>query len=128
MVAEEKNSLTLTLSTLGWLDPLAGAGGGPHASKETQRTIFGVGAVVAAHNWLDGLGGLIGVVERDGGNVVVKDVSLDDTVKEGTTNETEFTVNGSSSTADVVPGASGVVGKSWVGVLKVGDSDYILIS
>lgn len=33
-----------------------------------------------AHNGLDGLGGLVGVVEGDSAHVVVEDVGLDDAV------------------------------------------------
>lgn len=80
-----------------------------------------------AHNWLDSIGCLISVVKWDGGNVVVKNVGLDDAVKEGTANETEFAVDGSSCPTDVIPALTSVVRKSWISVLEEGDSNYKLL-
>jgi hypothetical protein len=60
---------------------LAPAGRSPQALQEAEGTAFGVGAVVAAHDGLDGLGGFVGVVEGDGADVVVEDVGFDDTVE-----------------------------------------------
>lgn len=76
-----------------------------------------------AHDWLDSLGGFVGVVEGDGADVVVEDVGLNDAVEESAANETEFAVNGCGRTTNVVPRSSRVVGKSWVGVLEVGDGN-----
>jgi hypothetical protein len=76
-----------------------------------------------AHDWFDGLGSFIGVVEWDGADVVVKDVRLDDTVEESTANESKLTVDGSSGTTDVVPAGTGVVRKGWVSVLEIGDGN-----
>lgn len=76
-----------------------------------------------AHDWLDSLGGFVGVVEGDGADVVVEDVGLNDAVEESAANETEFAVNGCGGTTNVVPRSSRVVGKSWVGVLEVGDGN-----
>ena len=77
-----------------------------------------------AHDGLDGLGGLVGVVEGDGGDVVVENVGLDDAVEEVAADETEFTVDGGGGAADVVPGRGLVVGERRVGVLEVGDGNY----
>lgn len=54
---------------------------------------------MAAHNLLNGLGGLIGLVEGNRGDEVVCNVGFDNAVEEMTSNETEFTVDGSSGTA-----------------------------
>jgi hypothetical protein len=78
---------------------------------------------VLAHDGLDGLGGLVGVVEGDGGDVVVEDVGLDDAVEDLATNEAELAVNGSGGATSEVPGLAGVVRKGRVGVLEVGDGD-----
>jgi hypothetical protein len=78
---------------------------------------------VLAHDRLDGLGGLIGMVEGDGGDVVVEDVGLDDAVEDLTTNEAELAVNGSGGATGEVPGLAGVVREGRVGVLEVGDGD-----
>lgn len=75
------------------------------------------------HDRLDGLGGLIGVVERNGADVMVKNVSLDNAVKESAADESKFTVDSCRGTTDVVPALTRVVGKSWVGVLEVGNSN-----
>lgn len=36
---------------------------------------------MAAHDRLDGLGGFVGVVERNGRNIVMQDVGFDDAVE-----------------------------------------------
>jgi hypothetical protein len=46
------------------------------------------------HDLLDRLAGLVSVVERDAGRVVVQDVVLDDAVEERATYEAEVAVNG----------------------------------
>lgn len=79
---------------------------------------------MAAHNRLDRLGRQVGVVEGDGADVVVEDVSLDDAVEEVATDEAEFAVDGGGGAADVVPGRRLVVGEGGVGVLEVGDGDW----
>jgi hypothetical protein len=78
---------------------------------------------VLAHDGLDGLGGLVGVVEGDGGDVVVEDVGLDDAVEDLAADETELAVNGGGGTTGKVPGLAGVVREGRVGVLEVGDGD-----
>lgn len=78
---------------------------------------------MATHDWLDGLSSFIGVVEGDSANVVVENVSFDDTVEESMANETELAVNGCRGATNVVPASSGVVGKCWVGVLEIGDGN-----
>jgi len=76
-----------------------------------------------AHDWLDGLGCFVGVVEGDGADVVVEDVGLDDTVEESAADETEFTIDGCGGSTYVVPALTGVVGKSWVSVLEESDGN-----
>lgn len=76
-----------------------------------------------AHDLLDGLAGLVGVVERDRRHVVVQHVRLDDAVQELPSDEAEFTVDGGRGAADVVPRLAGVVGKRGVGVLQESDGD-----
>jgi hypothetical protein len=58
---------------------------------------------VLAHDLLDCVAGLIGVVEGNGRDVVMEDMGLDDTVEEITTDETEFTINCCGSTPGVCP-------------------------
>ncbi len=76
-----------------------------------------------AHDWLNCFAGLIGVVKRNGADVVVKNVSLDDAVEKRPSNETKFAVDGCGSATDVVPALTRVVRKSWIGVLEVGNGD-----
>jgi hypothetical protein len=103
---------------------LAPSAASPHGLEEAEWATFGVGAVMLAHDRLDGLSGLIGVVERNGGDIMVKNVGLNDAVEKLTSNETEFTVDSCGSSTGISPGLSIVVRKSWVSVLEVGDSNY----
>lgn len=120
-VTEEMNTLALTLSSLVGLNPLAGTGTSPHGLEETKRSGVSISAVVLAHDLLDSLGGLIGMVEWDGADVVMSDVSFDDSVKQGTADESEFTVNCGCGASGEVPGLVVVVRESGIGVLKVCD-------
>ena len=122
-VAEEVHGLALADGALGRLDPLAPAGAGPQAPEEAERAVLGVGAVVLAHNGLDGLGGLVGVVEGDGADVVVQHVGLDDAVQQLAADEAELAVDGGRGAAHVVPALGGIVWDGRVGVLQVRDSD-----
>jgi hypothetical protein len=122
-VAVEQNVLGITLGAVVGLDPLAPAGSLVDGAEEAQAAVLDVGTVVLAHNGLDGLGGLIGVVEGDGGDVVVEDVGLDDAVEDLATDEAELAVNGCGGATGEVPGLAAVVGEGWVGVLEVGDGD-----
>lgn len=76
-----------------------------------------------AHDRLDGLAGLVGVIEGNRANIVVQHVRLDDTVEERASNEAEFAVNSCGSTTNVVPATTSVVGKRWVGVLEESDGN-----
>lgn len=77
-----------------------------------------------AHDGTDGLGGLIGVVKGNGGNVVVQDVGLDDAVQKLAADEAHLAIDGGSSATDKVPLLTGVVGESRVGVLEESDGNY----
>ena len=122
-VAEEVHGLALADGALGRLDPLAPAGAGPQALEEAERAIFRVGAVVLAHDGLDGLGGLVGVVEGDRADVVVQHVGLDDAVQQLAPDEPELTIDRGRGAAHVVPALGGVVRDGRVGVLQVGDGN-----
>jgi hypothetical protein len=122
-VAVEEHTRVLALGTVVGLDPLAPTGSLPHGAEEAQAALLDVGAVVLAHDGLDGLGGLVGVVEGDGGDVVVEDVGLDDAVEDLAADETELAVNGGGGATSKVPGLAGVVREGRVGVLEVGDGD-----
>lgn len=123
-VAVEKHTLALALGTLGGLNPLAGASAGPESLEESSPAGVGLGAVVVAHDLLDGLAGFVGVVEGDGADIVVEDVSFDDSVEDVTADETEITVDGGSGATGKVPHLRLVVGEGGVGVLEISDSHY----
>ena len=127
-VAEEKHLTVLALGAFIWLNPLAPSRALVQRPDESHWSTLNVTSVVLAHDRLDSLGGFVGVVEGDGGDVVVQNVSLDDTVEEVTTNEAKFAVNGCGGTTSKVPRAASVVRKRGVGVLEVGDSDYESVS
>lgn len=124
MVAEEEDAFVFALGSLRRLHPLAPSGALPHAPQESDGSIFDIGAVVLAHDGLDGLGGLVGVVEWDGGYKVVKDVGFDNTVQEMTTDEAKLAVDGCGSTARKCPGVSFIVRQGGIGVLEVRNGHY----
>lgn len=90
---------------------------------EPKSTSLGIRAVVFAHDLLDGLGSLIGIIERDRGNVVVSNMGLDNTVKQMTADESKFTINGCCGATNVVPAFRVVVGKCRIGVLEESDGN-----
>lgn len=116
--------LVLALGTLIRLDPLAHSRALVHGLDEANWTALNITAVVLTHDWLDGLGGFVGMVERDRGDVVVEDVGLDDAVEEVTADEAKLTVDGRGRATGEVPRLASVVRERRVGVLKVGDGDW----
>lgn len=125
-VAVEQNTLALALGTLGGLNPLAGAGARPQGLEEASPAGVGLGAVVVAHDVLDGLAGLVGVVEGDVADIVVQNVGLDDAVEDVAADKAEVTVDGGGGSADEVPNLGLVVGEGRVGVLEESDGNCIL--
>lgn len=79
---------------------------------------------MTAHDLLDGFGGLIGVVEGDGTDIVVKNVGFDDAVEKLTADKAKFTVDGCGGSTGEVPRLWLVVRKSWVGVLQESDGNW----
>lgn len=126
-VAVEEHSSALTLGTLGGLDELAHTGAVPHGLEETSPAGVGLGAVVITHDSLDGIAGLVGVVEGDVADIVVQNVSLDDTVEDVAADETKVTVDGGSSATGKVPDLGLVVRQSGVGVLQEGDGNQPVV-
>lgn len=122
-VTVEHNTLALTSGTLGGLNPVAGTGSSPHGLEETSPAGVGLGAVVVAHDALDGIAGLVGVVEGDVADVVVQHVGLDDTVEDVAADEAKVAVNGSGSTAGKVPHFGLVVREGGIGVLEEGNGN-----
>ena len=120
-VTVEQDVLPIALCALVRLNPLAATCTDPQSSDETDWAVGNVGPVVRTHDWLDCLGGLIGVVEGDGGDVVVQDVGLDDTVEQVAANETELAVDSCGGATSERPGLTSVVRQRRVGVLKVSD-------
>lgn len=76
---------------------------------------------MATHDGLDRFGSLISVVEWDGGDVVMENMGLDDTVHKSAANEAKFAVDGCRGAPGVAPSFSRVVGEGWVRVLKKGN-------
>ena len=102
---------------------MADTGAGPESLEESSPASVGLRAVVRAHDLLDGLAGLVGVVEGDGADVVVQDVGLNDTVQDVTADEAKVTVNGGRGSASEVPHLRLVVRESGIGVLEVSDGN-----
>ena len=126
-VTVEEHTGALTLGSLGGLDELAHTGTVPHGLEETSPAGVGLSAVVLAHDSLDGIAGLVGVVEGDVADIVVQDVSLDDAVEDVAADETKVTVDGGSSATGEVPDLGLVVRKSGVGVLQEGDGNQPVV-
>ena len=82
-----------------------------------------VSAVVLAHDLADGIGGLAGVVEWDGGDEVVEDVGANDVVEEVGVDEAKVTVDGGGGSTSEVPSVVVVVWEGAVGVLEEGDGN-----
>lgn len=122
-VTVEHNTLALASGTLSGLNPVADTGSGPHGLEETSPAGVSLGAVVVAHDALDGIAGLVGVVEGDVADVVVQHVGLDDTVEDVAADKAEVAVNGGGSTAGEVPHFGLVVREGRVGVLEEGNGD-----
>jgi len=78
---------------------------------------------VTSHDGLDGLGGFIGVVERDSADIMVQDVGFDDAVEEVGADGPEVAVDGCGGAFGEGPCFGGVVGEGGVGVLEEGDGD-----
>jgi hypothetical protein len=78
---------------------------------------------VLAHDRLDSLGGLVGIVKGNGADIVVENVGLYDAMEKLAANEAKLAVNGSSSSTDVCPGLAVVMRKRGVSVLEVGNSN-----
>ena len=127
-VTVEEHSGALTLGALSGLNPVAHTGTSPESLEESGPASVGFGPVVRSHDLLDGLAGLIGVVEGDGADIVVENVGLNDTVEDVTADEAEVTVDGGGGTAGEVPDIRLVVREGGIGVLEVGDGDYIFRS
>ena len=64
------------------------------------------------------------MVEGDGGDVVVEDVSLDDAVEQLSADESEFTVDCRCCASSEVPGLASVMRKRGIGMLEVGDGHW----
>ena len=76
---------------------------------------------MATQYWLDSFGSFVGVVERDGGDKMVKDVRLYNSVHQGSTDKAEIPVDGCSSAPSKVPGCVLVMRERRISMLKIGD-------
>lgn len=81
-----------------------------------------------AHNRLNGLGCLVGVVERDRGYKMVENVGLDDAVEQVTTDEAKLTIDRRGRSASEIPGVRFVVRQCRISVLEESDCDCEEIS
>ena len=74
-----------------------------------------------AHNWFDGLSSLIGIVEGDGGDEMVNNVSLNNPMKELSSNKPKLAINSGGCASGEVPRLRVIVRKGGISVLKEGD-------
>ena len=75
-----------------------------------------------AHNLLDRLGRLVCIIKWDSGYIVMENMSFDDPMEHGTSNETELAINGSCSSPSVAPCGVVVVRERRITVLQERDS------
>ncbi len=73
---------------------------------------------MTTHDLLDGLTGFVGVVERNGADIMVKDVGFDNAMEELSSDEAELAINGCRRTSSVSPARGGVMRKRGIGVLQ----------
>lgn len=78
---------------------------------------------MTAHDALDSIASLIGVIERDGADIMMKDVSFDDSMEELATHKSEFSIDGCGRASCVRPGLGSVMGQRRIGVLKKGNGN-----
>lgn len=88
-----------------------------------QKALLLLFMVVFTEQWLDGLGGPLGIIEGNATEEVVDDVVIDNFMEEVTTNEAGCAVDSSQCALGVGPCLRSVVGNSGVSVLEVGDGD-----
>ena len=119
----EQDVLAQSLRSLTSLNPLAPSRTIPKGSQETKWSIFGIGQVVLAHNGFDSFSGLIGMIERNRGYVVMEDVGLDYTVEKRSTYKSKFTVYCRRGSSSESPGFITIMRDGWIGVLKVGNGN-----
>lgn len=122
-VAIEQYASILAFRALAGLDPVAPAGALVKAVNEAQRPSFGIGAVMAAHDLLNGFGGFISVVERNSADIVMKDMGFDDAMENVSADKSKFAIDGRSGSTNIIPGISGIVRQSGVCMLEEGDGN-----
>ena len=108
-VAEEQHTGILASRALYWLNPLAPSDVSPETVNKSNWTIHNVCTIVLAHDGFDSCGGFISVVEGDGADVMMKNVSFDDSVKELSANKPKFAIDSGSGASSVGPGGGSVV-------------------
>jgi len=82
---------------------------------------------MTAHDLLDGIRSLVCVVERNCADIVVQNVSFNDSVEKLSTDETEFSIDCGRCSSSIRPALAGVVRQGRIGVLKVGDGNQPVI-
>ena len=83
---------------------------------------------MAAHDRLDGFSGFVSVVEWNCRDVVVQDVSFDDSVEQRAADESELAVDRGCSSASEIPRLDSVMSDRGIGVLQVCDCDLVISS
>lgn len=118
-IAEEEDARSF--HSFGLLDEPASALVAPECCPEWG---LGIGLVVVSHDLSNVNASLTSVVEWNGRDEMVADMSANNVVEEMGVNKAEITINGSRGTASKIPGLGIVVRHGCVGVLEEGDSHY----
>ena len=77
-----------------------------------------------AHDWLDGLSGLICMIERYGANVMVKNMSLNDPMEKLPANKPKLPINCRCCASCICPGGRGVVRQGRICMLQESDGHF----
>ena len=120
-ISVEEDTLGFTRGAFRRLDPLTPSGALPEAFEESNRSTLHIGAIMVPHDLLDGRCGLVGVIEGNGGHVVMEDMGLDDSVEDMTADEAKLSVDRGRGSTRISPRLRLVMRKRRVGVLEEGD-------
>ena len=122
-VSVENHILAQTSGTTTLLNPLTPPHTCPEALQEANRAVLGAREVMATHDRLDGFSRFLGVVEWNGGYVVVQDVGFDYSVEQRAADESELAVDGGCGSAGKGPRLGSVMRDRGIGMLQVCDCD-----
>ena len=101
--------LGVSLGVFIGLNPSAHPRTPPKTTQKAERATLGIGAIVLAHDWLDGFSSLVCMVEGNCADEMMQDMGLDDAMEEMSADESELAVDCRGGSSGKVPGFRTVV-------------------